>query len=81
MHWLEGALDEYHDDVLDELDVDGLQKLLDGWTAEQSVSSFVVDYDRVVVLTASSCWACGADGDPLNEDGRCPACAAPEQGA
>jgi hypothetical protein len=47
---LEGAMDEYHEDAIQDVDVTGLQKLLDAWSEENVPASFEADFSRAIVL-------------------------------
>lgn len=47
---LESALEEHHEDAIDEVDTEGLQLALDEWRAKQSMRSFFCDESRAVVL-------------------------------
>ena len=48
---LEGALEEYYDGAMDDVDANGLQRALDGWVAEQYLRAFFPG-DKVVTLTS-----------------------------
>lgn len=51
VHVLEGPLEEYHEDAIDSLDVEGLQSQLDDWVEKQGESNcFMSDPSRVVIL-------------------------------
>ncbi|MFH0777869.1 MAG: hypothetical protein V2A71_04475 [Candidatus Eisenbacteria bacterium] len=43
-------LEEHHEDAMDDVDVEGLQKLLDKWVDEQSVTSYAPDYSQAVLV-------------------------------
>jgi hypothetical protein len=47
---LDGALDDYHEDAKDDLDVPALQKALDTWCDDNQPESFEVDHLRAVLL-------------------------------
>ena len=49
---LESAMDDYHEDAIESVDVDELQKLLDQWSAmpENQVRSWYPNYNRLVML-------------------------------
>jgi predicted RNA-binding Zn-ribbon protein involved in translation (DUF1610 family) len=47
---LDSALEEHHEGAYDQCDVDGLQKLLNGWCTAQKVTSYHEDPSRVVLL-------------------------------
>ena len=45
---LESLLDGFHEDAIDQVDFDELQKLLDGWISDQKLISYDVDYSLKV---------------------------------
>lgn len=63
VHVLEGPLQEYHEDAIDSLDVDGLQKLLDDWCEAQHRMTTWFQEDRtrrvVLPLPPGPCANCG----------------------
>lgn len=49
--WIEDELaDEHHEDAIDELDIDALQKLVDEWLKTNQTSSFMQNDAKVVLL-------------------------------
>lgn len=53
MDIIENLLEDHHEDAIEEVDVDGLQEVLDKWLKDQSVSSFEPDYSTAVLLDSA----------------------------
>jgi hypothetical protein len=47
---IERYFDDYAEETIDGLDVEGLQKALDQWLGVQDVNSFEIDYEMAVIL-------------------------------
>ena len=45
---LESELNDHHEDAIDHLDVDGLQKVLNEWISDQKLESYDVDYSKKI---------------------------------
>lgn len=48
---LENALNDYHEDAIDQIDVESLQEVLDKWMANQDLESWDIDYSKKIKIT------------------------------